>query len=70
MYILLILNTNIQTFNMPGIKMYDWVLKETGIRIEFFHSPIKTGNLDIFAYLQTLQRTKRIVKHNFEHCTF
>ena len=39
--------------------MYDWVLKETGIRIEFFHSPIKTGNLDIFAYLQTLEKEPR-----------
>ena len=40
---------------MPDTKMNDWVLKETGVRIEFFHSPIKTGNLDIFAYLQTLE---------------
>ena len=46
-------------FNMPDTKMYDWVLKETGVRIEFFHSPIKTGNLDIFAYLQTLEKEPR-----------
>ena len=39
--------------------MYEWVLKETGVRIEFFHSPIKTGNLDIFAYLQTLEKVPR-----------
>ena len=44
---------------MPDTKMYDWVLKETGVRIEFFHSLIKTGNLDIFVYLQTLEKEPR-----------
>ena len=51
--------------------MYDWVLKENGVRIEFFHFPIKTGNLDIFAYLaNSRNRTTRFVKHKFEHHTF
>ena len=44
---------------MPDTKMYDCVLKETGVRIEFFHSPIKTGNLDNFAYLQTREKEPR-----------
>ena len=39
--------------------MNDWVLKETGVRIDFFHYLIKTGNLDIFAYLQTLEKKPR-----------
>ena len=46
---------------MPDTKMYDCVLKETGVRIEFFHSPIKTGNLEIFAYLQTLEEESTVV---------
>ena len=50
---------NIQTFNVLDTEMYDWMLKETGVRIEFFHSPIKTRNLDIFAYLQTLEKEPR-----------
>ena len=47
---------------MPDTKMYDWVLKETGVRIEFFHSQIKTGNLDIFAYLQTFEKNQENYK--------